>query len=58
MIKDVLHALNYGVCAEVALVLFVFSFTLVLLQAARLSPESSRALSDIPLSDGTEERRR
>lgn len=54
MIKDVLHTLNYELCAEVALVLFVGSFLVVLLQTWLSRPEDIRQQAEIPLTDGME----
>jgi len=54
VIKDVLQTLNYELCAEIALVLFVGSFFLVLLQTWLSRPEDIRQQADIPLTDGTE----
>jgi len=53
MIKDVLQTLNYEICAEVALLLFVGSFLVVLLQTWLTRPEEARQQADIPLTDGT-----
>lgn len=57
MLKDVVRALDYSDCAEVALLLFLFAFGLVLLTTFRLSPEASKKFASIPLSDKVEDPR-
>ncbi|MCA9015408.1 MAG: hypothetical protein KDA77_08770 [Planctomycetaceae bacterium] len=51
MIKQVMQLLNYDYCAEVALVLFLIAFTLVMIKTALTSKKEIQHQSEIPLSD-------
>lgn len=51
MIKDLVCALDYSACAEVALGLFVGAFALIFFGAFMLSKEASNRFASIPLSD-------
>lgn len=51
MLKDVIRALDYSDCAELALALFFIAFGLVLLSTFRLSRSATDKFASIPLSD-------
>jgi len=51
MIKDLVCAIDYSDCAELALLLFAASFVVILFGAMRLSREASSRFASIPLSD-------
>ena len=57
MLKDVLRSIDYSDCAEVALVLFVVAFGLMLLTTMRLSRSATEKFASIPLSDNVEDPR-
>ena len=57
MLKEVLRSLDYSDCAEVALVLFVIAFALMLMSTLRLSREATDKFASIPLSDKVEDPR-
>lgn len=57
MLNDVIRAIDYSDCAEVALLLFVFAFGLMLMTTFRLSPSASERFASIPLSDNVEDPR-
>lgn len=57
MIKDLVCALDYSVCAEIALTLFVATFALIFFGTFRLSSEASERFASIPLSDQVEDPR-
>lgn len=57
MLKDVLRSLDYSDCAELALLLFLFAFGLILLAVFRLSSAASEKFASIPLSDQVEDPR-
>ena len=57
MLKDVIRAIDYSDCAEVALMLFVLAFGLVLLSTLRLSRTATDKFASIPLSDKVEDPR-
>ncbi|MEM1226282.1 MAG: hypothetical protein AAGJ40_11325 [Planctomycetota bacterium] len=49
MLRDVLHALDYSDCAEIALALFCFAFGLMTWATFRLSRKATDAFASIPL---------
>lgn len=51
MIQDIVSALDYSDCAEVALLIFVAAFGLIFYGALRLSREATDRFASIPLSD-------
>ncbi|MEM9585793.1 MAG: hypothetical protein AAGA03_00815 [Planctomycetota bacterium] len=51
MLKDLLRAIDYSACAEVALVLFCVAFALMTYAVLRLKPSTSERYASIPLSD-------
>ena len=51
MIKQVMELLNYDYCAEIALVLFLIAFILVILKTVLTSKKVIKHQSEIPLSD-------
>lgn len=55
MIKDIVNAIDYSDCAGAALVLFVFTFALLVLGTLRLSHQAAKRFAAIPLSDEVEE---
>ena len=57
MIKDLLCALDYSICAEIALTLFVVTFGFIFYGALRLSREASTSFAAIPLTDHVEDPR-
>jgi cytochrome c oxidase cbb3-type subunit 4 len=57
MLKDVIRAIDYSDCAEVALALFVLAFSMVLLSTLRLSRSATDKFASIPLSDSVEDPR-
>ena len=57
MIKDLVSALDYSVCAEVALALFVGTFAVMLYGTLRLSKSATDRFASIPLSDDVEDPR-
>lgn len=57
MLKDVIRAIDYSDCAEVALLLFLFAFGLMLMATFRLSPGATEKFASIPLSDKVEDPR-
>jgi hypothetical protein len=57
MLKDVLRAIDYSDSAEVALLLFVFAFGLMLFGTLRLSRSATDKFASIPLSDKVEDPR-
>lgn len=57
MIKDLVCALDYSVCAEIALTLFVTTFAFIFYGALRLSRGASERFAAIPLSDQVEDPR-
>ncbi len=57
MLKDVIQAIDYTFCAEVALGLFCFAFALVSFSVLKLKPSSSERYASIPLSDHVEDPR-
>ncbi|MEM9646595.1 MAG: hypothetical protein AAF989_16510 [Planctomycetota bacterium] len=57
MIRDLVSALDYSICAEVALALFVGTFVLMLYGTLRLSRGATDRFAAIPLSDDVEDPR-
>lgn len=57
MLRDLISALDYSLCAEVALTLFVGTFFLIFYGTFRLSREASDRFASIPLSDNIEDPR-
>ena len=57
MIKDLVSALDYSSCAEVALTLFVGTFMMIFFGAFRLSKQATEKFAAIPLSDQVEDPR-
>ncbi len=57
MIRDIVSFLDYSMCAEVALALFVGTFCLIFYGALRLSRNATDKFAAIPLSDEVEDPR-
>ncbi len=57
MLTDVIRAIDYSDCAEVALALFCFAFALMLFATLRLSRGATDRFASIPLSDQVEDPR-
>ncbi len=57
MIKDIVCALDYSICAETALALFVGTFVIIFYGTARLSREATDRFASIPLHDSIEDPR-
>ena len=57
MLRDVIRALDYSDCAEIALTLFCVAFGLILLSTLRLSRQATDRFASIPLSDQVEDPR-
>ncbi len=57
MIKDLVASLDYPLCAEIALGLFVATFIVIFYGALRLSSDASERFASIPLSDQVEDPR-
>lgn len=57
MVKDVIRALDYSDCAEIALGLFCFAFALVIFTTFRLSRKATDTFSSIPLTDAVKDPR-
>ena len=57
MIKDLVCSLDYSVCAELALGLFVVAFAGILFGSLRLSKGAAERFASIPLSDNVEDPR-
>ena len=57
MLKDVIRAIDYSFCAEVALALFCIAFAMMTYAVIRLKPSSSKRFASIPLSDHVEDPR-
>jgi len=51
MIRDLVSAIDYSDCAEVALALFVVSFAVMCYGTLRLSRKATDRFASIPLSD-------
>lgn len=54
MLTDVIRAIDYSDCAEIALMLFCFAFGLMFLATMRLSRGATDRFAAIPLSDNVE----
>ncbi|MFK8111626.1 MAG: hypothetical protein AB8B91_05475 [Rubripirellula sp.] len=52
-----MSALDYSLCAEVALAMFVGSFAVMLYGTLRLSSKATERFASIPLSDDVEDPR-
>ena len=52
MISEVLSYLDYSVCAEISLVLFVAVFLGYVLRVALMRKEESEYCANIPIEDG------
>lgn len=57
MLKDVIRAIDYSDCAEIALALFCLAFGLMLMTTLRLSRTATDRFASIPLSDNVEDPR-
>jgi hypothetical protein len=57
MLKDVIRAIDYSDCAEVALALFCVAFALMFFATMRLSRNATDRFASIPLSDQVEDPR-
>jgi hypothetical protein len=57
MLRDVLHAIDYSLCAEIALGLFGLAFAMMVYAVVRLKPSTSERYASIPLSDHVEDPR-
>ena len=57
MLKDVIRAIDYSDCAEIALTLFCIAFGLMLFTTLRLSRQATERFASIPLSDKVEDPR-
>lgn len=56
MIRDLVSALDYSICAEIALAMFVGSFAVMLYGTFRLSNNATEHFASIPLSgDATQD---
>lgn len=51
MLRDVIRAIDYSDCAEIAVVLFCAGFALMGIATFRLSRRSSNKFASIPLQD-------
>lgn len=57
MIRDLVSALDYSICAEIALAFFVAAFIGILYTVSRLSDEATERFSSIPLDDSVKDPR-
>lgn len=57
MIRDIVSALDYSACAELALALFVSAFATITYGTLRLSQNATDRFAAIPLSDNVEDPR-
>ncbi|QDS88215.1 hypothetical protein EC9_24030 [Rosistilla ulvae] len=57
MIRDLVSALDYSNCAEIALGLFVAAFAVMVYGTMRLSRSATDRFASIPLSDKVEDPR-
>ncbi|MCO8121895.1 hypothetical protein NHH03_09120 [Stieleria sp. TO1_6] len=57
MIQDLVSFLDYSMCAEVALAMFVGTFFMIFYGAFRLSSSATEKFASIPLSDRVEDPR-
>ena len=55
MIKDLVCSLDYSICAEITLGLFVVAFAGILLGSLRLSKDAATRFAPIPLNDNVED---
>ncbi len=54
MIRDVLGSLDYSLCAEISLVLFLMVFIAVSLRTLMTNRHSTSACAELPLQDNWE----
>lgn len=57
MYKEIVRALDYSDFAEIALLLFVICFTMMLYGVAKLSRNATERFASIPLSDDIQDPR-
>jgi len=57
MLNDVIRAIDYSDCAEVALLLFCVAFGLMTYATLRLSKRAAETFASIPLSDEVQDPR-
>ncbi len=57
MLREVISALDYSACAEIALAIFVIAFVGLVYGTLRLSRSSTERFASIPLSDRVEDPR-
>jgi hypothetical protein len=57
MLREVISALDYSACAEIALAIFVLAFAGLVYGTLRLSRSSTERFASIPLSDRVEDPR-
>ncbi|TWT51236.1 hypothetical protein Pla22_40130 [Rubripirellula amarantea] len=57
MLKDVIRAIDYSDCAEIALALFCGAFLLMTFATLRLSRRATDKFASIPLSDSVQDPR-
>jgi hypothetical protein len=55
MVRDLICSLDYSICAELALGMFVLSFAGILVGSLRLSKGAADRFASIPLSDNVED---
>lgn len=55
MVRDVVSYLDYSVCAEISLALFVAVFVSVSIRTLLLSRRSTQHMASIPLDEGLRE---
>lgn len=51
MIRDLVSALDYSLCAEIALAMFVGTFAVMLYGTLRLSTQATEQFASIPLDN-------
>ncbi len=56
MIRDVVSYLDYSICANISLVIFVVVFVAVSLRALLTSGAAAKRMASIPLDDATLEK--
>jgi cytochrome c oxidase cbb3-type subunit IV len=57
MIKDLVSALDYSICAEIALGFFFIAFAAILVTSLRLSRSATERFASIPINDQVEDPR-
>lgn len=55
MVKDVVSFLDYSVCAEISLAIFVTVFVAVTLRTMLFSREQTNHMASLPLEEGRKE---